>query len=183
MRDGAPRTVQPQAARTAAGGEPPNAPAATTPPTTAGASKGPAVTTRRGPTRRQFAYLAAGVVILTGLLGLVNPLLAVRLYGLEVVEPRGISQVRASFGGLYLALGGMLLWAATPRASTAGNAAGRPYLRAAALLVGCVAVGRVLSIVIDATVTPLNLLFLAFELAVCVLSLLASAPVPPARTA
>ncbi|HEX7000221.1 MAG TPA: DUF4345 domain-containing protein [Trueperaceae bacterium] len=173
MRDGATRPVQPQTERPAVVGAPPPAPSATT---------APPVTTRRGPTRRQLAYLAAGVVILTGLLGLVNPLLAVRLYGLEVIEPRGISQVRASFGGLYLALGGMLLWAATPRASVAGNASGRPYLRAAALLVGCVAAGRVLSIVIDATVTPLNLLFLAFELAVCVLSLLASAPVRPAST-
>src|SRR5690554_5219474 len=136
---------------------------------------------RRGPTRRQLAYVAAGVAVASGLLGLLNPLLAVRLYGLEVMEPRGISQVRATFGGLYLALGGMLLWAATPRASAAANAVGRPYLRAAALLVGCVAAGRVLSIVIDGVLTPVNLLFLAFELAVCVLSLLASAPTRPAR--
>ena len=135
---------------------------------------------RRGPTRRQLAYVAAGVAVASGLLGLLNPLLAVGLYGLEVMEPRGISQVRATFGGLYLALGGMLLWAAAPRGGDGAGA--RPYLRAAALLVGCVAAGRLLSIVIDGVVSPLNLLFLAFELAVCVLSLLASAatrkPVP-----
>jgi len=112
--------------------------------------------------------VAAGVAIVCGLLGLLNPLLAVRLYGLEVAEPRGISQVRATFGGLYLALGAMLLWAATPRGDGSG-------LRAAALLVGAVAAGRLLSIVIDGVVSPLNFLFLAFELAVCALSLLASA--------
>ncbi len=160
MTDRAPQPAQPRH------GAPPQASPR------APAASGPS---RRGPSRRQLAYLAAAVVIITGLLGLVNPLLAVRLYGLEVIDPRGISQVRATFGGLYLALGGMLLWAATPRATSAANAVGRPYLRAAALLVGCVAAGRLLSMVIDATVTPLNLLFLAFELAVCVLSLLASA--------
>lgn len=170
MSDGAPKPVQQQAARPASVGDVSPAPAG---PQASGA--------RRGPSRRQLAYLAATVVIITGLLGLVNPLLAVRLFGLEVFEPRGISQVRATFGGLYLALGGMLLWAATPRASAAANAVGRPYLRAAALLVGCVAAGRVLSIVIDGVLTPVNLLFLAFELAVCVLSLLASAPIRPAR--
>lgn len=138
----------------------------------AAASTAPAA--RRVPNRRQLAYIAAAIVILTGLLGLVNPLVAVRLFGLEVIDPRGISQVRATFGGLYLALGGMLLWAATPRASAAGNAAGRPYLRSAALLVGCVAAGRLLSVVIDGIITPLNLLFLAFEVAVALLALLAS---------
>ena len=75
-------------------------------------------------------------------------------------------------------LGGMLLWAATPRSE--GGAGVRPYLRSAALLVGSVAAGRLLSIVIDGVLSPLNLLFLAFELAVCVLSLLASAPRRPA---
>lgn len=134
----------------------------------------PAAPGRRRPTRRQLAYVAAGVAVVSGLLGLLNPLLAVSLYGLEVVEPRGLSQARATFGGLYLALGGMRLWAATPRPGDGGGA--RPYLRAAALLVGSVAAGRLLSIVIDGVVSPLNLLFLAFEVAVCVLSLLASAP-------
>ncbi len=138
----------------------------------------PAPAGRRRPTRSQLAYVAAGVAILSGLLGLLNPLLAVSLYGLEVVEPRGLSQARATFGGLYLALGGMLLWAATPRSE--GGAGVRPYLRSAALLVGSVAAGRLLSIVIDGVLSPLNLLFLAFELAVCVLSLLASAPRRPA---
>ena len=132
----------------------------------------PAGAGRRRPTRRQLAYLAAGAAIASGLLGLLNPVLALRLYGPEVVDPRGLSQARATFGGLYLALGGMLLWAATPRA---GDGGARPYLWAAALLVGSVAAGRLLSIVIDGVLSPLNLLFLAFELAVCVLSLLAGA--------
>ena len=172
MSDRAPKPVQHQPARPVRVGEAAPAPAGSR--SRSGA--------RRGPNRRQLAYVAAGVVIITGLLGLVNPLLAVRLYGLDVFDPRGTSQVRATFGGLYLALGGMLLWAATPRASAAASAVGRPYLRAAALLVGCVAAGRVLSIVIDGVLTPLNLLFLAFELAVCVLSLLASTPARQART-
>lgn len=177
MSDGARKPVTRRVDRPVRADGAPTGPGSATP--VAGPPVKPAP--RRGPNRRQLAYVAAGVVIITGLLGLVNPLLAVRLYGLEVFDPRGISQVRATFGGLYLALGGMLLWAATPRASAAASSVGRPYLRAAALLVGCVAAGRVLSIVIDGVVSPLNLLFLAFELAVCVLSLLASAPAKPAR--
>lgn len=172
MSDRAPKPVQHQPARPGRVSEAGPAPAGSQ--SRSGA--------RRGPSRRQLAYIAAGVVIIAGLLGLVNPLLAVRLYGLDVFDPRGTSQVRATFGGLYLALGGMLLWAATPRASAAASAVGRPYLRAAALLVGCVAAGRVLSIVIDGVLTPLNLLFLAFELAVSVLSLLASTPARQAPT-
>lgn len=118
--------------------------------------------------RRRLAYISAAITMALGLLGLLNPALTVRLLGLEVIDPRGFSQARATFGGLYLALGAMILWAVTARS------AGPMFLRAAAVLVGATALGRLASILIDGAVTPLNVLFFAVETAVAVVALLAS---------
>lgn len=118
--------------------------------------------------RRRLAYISAATTMAVGLLGLLNPALTVRLLGLEVVDPRGFSQARATFGGLYLALGAMILWAVTARTG------GPIFLRAAAALVGATALGRLASILIDGAVTPVNLLFFAVETAVAVVALLAS---------
>lgn len=118
--------------------------------------------------RRNLAYISAAITMAIGLLGLLNPALTVRILGLEIVDPRGFSQARGTFGGLYLGLGAMILWAVTAR--TAGSL----FLRAAAVLVGATALGRLASILIDGAVTPLNLLFFAVETAVAVVALLAS---------
>jgi len=118
--------------------------------------------------RRRLAYVSAAITMGLGLLGLLNPALAVRILGLEVVDPRGFSQARGTFGGLYLALGAMILWAVTARS------AGPLFLRAAAVLIGATSLGRLASILIDGAVTPLNLLFFAVESAVAVITLLAS---------
>ncbi len=118
--------------------------------------------------RRQLAYISAAITMAIGLLGLLNPALTVRMLGLEVVDPRGFSQARGTFGGLYLALGAMILWAVSARS------AGPTFLRAAAVLVGATALGRLASILIDGAVTPLNLLFFAIETTVAVVTLLAS---------
>lgn len=129
--------------------------------------------------RRRLAYISAAIIVGLGLLGLLNPALAVRVLGLEIVDPRGFSQARATFGGLYLALGAMMMWAVTARSS------GPLFLRAAAVLVGATALGRLASILIDGAVTPLNLLFFALEAAVAVITLLASlgGPAQSQRTA
>lgn len=118
--------------------------------------------------RRQLAYISAAITMAIGLMGLLNPALTVRVLGLEVVEPRGFSQARGTFGGLYLALGAMILWAVNART------VGPTFLRAAAVMVGATALGRLASILIDGAVTPLNLLFFAVETAVAVVALLAS---------
>ena len=118
--------------------------------------------------RRQLAYLAAGLVVVLGLLGLLNPALTVRLLGLEVVEPRGFSQARSTFGAMYLALGGVIVWAASARNAHPA------YMRVAALLVTALAFGRLLSIIIDGVLTPLNLLFFVTEAAAAAVVTLAS---------
>jgi|SRR5690606_445932 len=116
---------------------------------------------------RQFAYIAAALILVMGILGLLNPALTVRLLGLEVVEPRGFSQARATFGAFYLALGCIIVWAVSARPHPA-------YLRVAAILVGALALGRLLSIIIDGVVTPLNLLFFVTEAASATIVMLAS---------
>ncbi len=113
--------------------------------------------------RSWLLYLAVAITLGLGLLGLLNPLFTAHLLGLEVVEPRGLSQVRATFGALHIALGAVILVGASKRPRFAAA-----YLRVAALLVGAVLLGRFLSIVIDGAFEFANLLFLASELVVVV---------------
>lgn len=118
--------------------------------------------------RRQLAYIAAALTLAMGLIGLLNPSLIVRLLGLEVVDPRGFSQARATFGAMYLALAGVIVWAVSAKGSHPA------YLRVPALLIGASALGRLLSIIIDGVVTPLNLLFFVTEAASASVVVLAS---------
>ncbi|MCO5173249.1 MAG: DUF4345 domain-containing protein [Trueperaceae bacterium] len=107
--------------------------------------------------RSQLIYVSAAITFGLGLLGLVNPIFTANMLGLDIVDPRGLSQVRATFGMLHLALGALIV-----RGSLQRPGAG-VYLRATALLIGAVAVGRLLSIALDGALTLLNLLFLVSE--------------------
>lgn len=107
--------------------------------------------------RAHLVYVSAGVTLTLGLLGLLNPALTVRLLGLELVDPRGLSQARATFGALHVTLGAVLLWAAAKRSVPAS------YLWLSTMLLASIAVGRLLSILIDGAVTFPNLAFLASE--------------------
>ncbi len=118
--------------------------------------------------RKQLAYLAAGLTLALGLLGLLNPLLTVRILGLEVMEPRGLSEVRAVFGVMFIVLGGVMLWAVSTRSAAPA------YLRFPGLLIVSSAVGRLLSILIDGVLSPLNFGFLALELLIGSSALMAS---------
>lgn len=125
--------------------------------------------------RTQLAYLAAGLTLALGLLSLLNPLLMVRILGLEVLEPRGLSEIRATYGMLFLAMGGVMLWAIPTRPRS------NPFLRFAALLWGATALGRATSVVIDGVITPLNLAALALELLVAFSALQATVRDPARR--
>lgn len=107
--------------------------------------------------RSQLIYVAAALTFGLGLLGTVNPLVTARLLGLEVVDLRGLSQVRATFGLLHMALGAVIVRGSLRRPGS------ETYLSAAALLIGGVVVGRLLSIVVDGAFTLLNVLFLVGE--------------------
>ncbi|MEX2543085.1 MAG: DUF4345 domain-containing protein [Trueperaceae bacterium] len=110
--------------------------------------------------RTQLAYLAAGLTLVLGLLGLLNPILTLRLTGLEVIEPRGLGQARALFGALFLTMGGYMLWALSVRPR------GRAVLRFTAFLWLASALGRLVSLLLDGPLSLGSILLLVFDLAV-----------------
>jgi hypothetical protein len=125
--------------------------------------------------RTTLAYAAAIALVAFGLLALLNPLVAVRLVGLEVVEPRGLSEVRASYGAMLLAFGGVMLWAVPMRPRSA------PWLRFAGVLFAAAALGRGASVLLDGVWTPVNVLMVAFEAIVAAAFLVASFQTPARR--
>lgn len=124
-------------------------------------------------TRTQLAYAAAGVVLVLGLLSLFNPVLAVRLLGLELVAPRGLSEVRATYGALFVTMGALLLWALPQRPRAAA------VVRAMGILWAGAAAGRVASMAIDGILTVGNFGSLAIAVAVAGLLLWGSFEMPP----
>jgi hypothetical protein len=125
--------------------------------------------------RTQLAYAAAVLTLAVGLVALLNPVLAARMLGLEVVAPRGLSEIRSGFGALTLALAGLMLWALPLRPKTA------PLLRTLAIVVAAAALGRLASMAIDGVFGPMNLLFLVLQSVVAGALLWASSERPPTR--
>ena len=125
--------------------------------------------------RTQLAYAAAVLTLVVGLLALLNPVLAARLLGLEVVAPRGLSELRSGYGALTLALAGLMLWALPLRPKTAA------LLRTLAIVVGAAALGRLASMAIDGVFGLMNLLFLVLQSAVALSLVWASSERPPTK--
>ncbi|HET7335341.1 MAG TPA: DUF4345 family protein [Rhizomicrobium sp.] len=100
--------------------------------------------------------LAALVTFGLGCLGLFAPARALKLVGLMLnpAVPHAISEVRATYGGLFVGLGGAALWFQSETVF-------------AALLIGWIAVAlsRVFSIMVDGTGTAANWGAVAFEAA------------------
>ena len=124
-------------------------------------------------TRTQLAYAAAGDVLVLGLLSLFNPVLATRLLGLEIVAPRGLSEVRATYGALFVTMAVLLLWALPQRPR------GAIVVRALGLLWAGAAAGRIASMAIDGILTVGNFGGLAVATVVAVLLVWGSLETPP----
>jgi Domain of unknown function (DUF4345) len=105
---------------------------------------------------------AAGALatVALGLLGLARPDLAARFTSLEPVGLVGRSEVRATYGGFFFALGVAVLWSGDPLA----------YRLAGAAWAGA-ALGRLLSAWLDHSRSPQNLGGVAFEAALAALLL------------
>lgn len=123
--------------------------------------------------RTQLAYAAAGAVLVLGLLSLLNPGLASRLLGLEIVTPRGLSEFRSTYGALHVTMAALLLWAVPLRPKTGG------MVRVMGLLWLGAAGGRAASLAIDPVLTPDNVGLLLLQLAVGVVLVWASFETPP----
>ena len=88
---------------------------------------------------------AALLTVGFGLLGLLMPRRAARFVGLRAVLPAGQSEFRATFGGLFVALGAVPLLSGEPIAYAVTGAAW--------IATG---LGRVVSIMLDGVATPKN---------------------------
>jgi hypothetical protein len=124
-------------------------------------------------TRTQLAYLAAGVVLVLGLASLFNPALAAQLLGLGIVAPRGLSELRATYGAMFVTMAALLLWSLPLRPRT-----GLP-LRVLGLLWGGAAAGRLASMAIDGLPTLGNLVALLVAAAIAFALIWASYETPP----
>lgn len=98
--------------------------------------------------------IGAVATTLMGCLGAFFPSRAAKLTNLSPVGATGISEIRATYGGLFMALG---LACVVLQSTTAFAVAGLAWTGAAA--------GRVWSLAIDANFEPKNLGGIVFELA------------------
>jgi hypothetical protein len=103
-----------------------------------------------------------GAVVMAGLgvMALVSPRSASRFVSLEPAGTIGTSELRATYGGFFLGLGGFALATQEPAAFAA---AGVAWL--------CASAGRLLSVALDASRSAKNLGGIAFEAAIGVLLL------------
>jgi hypothetical protein len=97
-------------------------------------------------------YIAALATAATGFLALVRPTAIYGFTGLSADGARGISEVRAIFGGLFIALG----FAPFFLGETAYKVLGFGYL--------AIAVVRLVSIFVDKSTAQSNLISLAIEI-------------------
>lgn len=78
-----------------------------------------------------FNLVGASITLGMGLLGLIFPRAAARITSLSPQGKLGIGEIRATYGGLFVALGAYALWTRQPEAfffaglAWAGAAAGR----------------------------------------------------------
>lgn len=103
----------------------------------------------------------AAITLALGALGLFSPQRAAAFTSIAPVGPLGLSEIRATYGGFFLALGGMCLYCQNP---IAFRVVGVAWLGAA--------LGRAYSLVIDRNTEPKNLVGIAFESAIAALLLL-----------
>lgn len=120
--------------------------------------------------RTQLGYLAAVLTLALGLVALIGPIWMAELLGFQAARllPRGLSEIRATYGAMFTVMGAVMLWAIPMRPR------GLPYLRFASFLWLGAGAGRFLSMIIDGVVTPMNFAGLALEILVGVGALLAS---------
>jgi hypothetical protein len=98
-------------------------------------------------------WIAAAATILTGLLVLIKPKAAEGFTGLSADGPRGVSEFRAIFGGLFIALGLFPLLSQSPFAF---QMLGWGYL--------AIATARLFSILFDKSYDRSNMISLVIEI-------------------
>jgi hypothetical protein len=120
--------------------------------------------------RTQLGYLAAILTLALGLVGFLGPIWMAELLGFRAaqLEPRGLSEIRATYGAMFTVMGAVMLWAVPTRPR------GTPYLRFASFLWLGAGAGRFLSMIIDGVITPMNFGGLALQILIGICALVAS---------
>ena len=95
---------------------------------------------------QMIGSLGAVLSIALGLFGLIFPHSAAKLIAVQPLGRLGISEIRATYGGLFIGLGGACLYLQHPIAYFVGGAA---WLGAA--------VGRLISVGVDASYSSKNI--------------------------
>lgn len=110
----------------------------------------------------EWANIAgAGITAGLGVMGLVRPSAAAAFTSLAPVGKLGVSEIRATYGGFFLALGAYALWSQSPAAFAA---AGTAWIGAAA--------GRLASVILDNSREGKNFGGVAFEAVIGALCLI-----------
>ena len=110
-----------------------------------------------------IANLGACLTLGLGLLGLFAPTRAAALTSLSPLGPNGRSEMRATYGGLFAAMG----------VSCLVTQVDGVFLTVGVAWIGA-SIGRSWSVVVDRNFSPMNLAGVAFE---CLIGLLLTAPV------
>jgi hypothetical protein len=113
-----------------------------------------------------FKQIGASITTLLGIMGFLSPKLAMKFTGLNSSTKEGYSEFRATFGGLFIALGLFPLWEGDPQAY---------------LLVGiawiATGIGRAVSMIADRCFTGKNILAVLFESGIGVLLAIGNFPI------
>lgn len=96
--------------------------------------------------------IGASITLALGLLGTLAPKVAAKLVGIDPIGLTGVSEIRATYGGLFVGLGGVCLFSQT---SAVFFAVGVACLGAA--------LGRGVSVLVDRSYAPKNLGGMFFE--------------------
>ena len=111
--------------------------------------------------------LGGGTVFVFGVRNLLMPQPTVRPFGILLSGPAALSEIRASFGGMHLGVGGFML------AAIIAVPLRRAALLLLALYMGGLAVGRLVSAALDGTPSRFIWGLLVAELAFAALAALA----------
>ena len=116
---------------------------------------------------RNYLRFLGAMSVVFGLLYLFTPESLTGPTGFGALPPGGVTDVRATYGGLQLGFGAFLLWAA----ADAGRI--RFALVLVAFSIGAVAASRLTGLLLDASVNPFHVSALATEITLTALAILA----------
>lgn len=99
-----------------------------------------------------LASIGALTTLALGLMGLLRPSAAAAFTSIEPIGPVGVSEIRATYGGLFAAMGAWALWAQSPA-----------VFGVLAVAWAGAALGRLVSVAVDGSRSGQNLGGIAFE--------------------